>query len=221
ELRSKILLQRYNPARGIQYNLHGNDVVTTYYNDEICEEMQFNADVAVLATPFPPESGNTTLGPLLKVPMTSDGYFLEAHVKLRPLDFATDGIFLAGSAQYPKSAFFAQMTATGAAGRAVRLLAKGYVETEGINAEVDQSRCIGCTSCVNVCAFGAIQLQDVQINLGTEHHPRYQTIKKAYIVPASCKGCGTCVVMCPKKAISQHHFADKEILKMIEVFRSV
>jgi heterodisulfide reductase subunit A len=220
ELRGKVLLQRYNPEKGVHYEAKGNDILITYFNDEVGEEMQVATDIAVLATPYPPEDSNRALGPILKVPMTSDGYFLEAHVKLRPLDFATDGIFLAGSAQYPKSATFAQMTAVGAAGRAVRLLAKGFVETEGINAEVIQDRCIGCTACVNVCAFGAIQLQEVKVNLGTEHHSRYRTIKKAYIQPASCKGCGTCVVMCPKKAISQHHFADNEILKMIEVFRS-
>lgn len=219
--RKNTIFQRYDPVKGVQYSAGENCVVVQYYNAEVGENFQLDADVIVLATPFGPEAGTEKLGPILKVPLTSDGFFLEAHVKLRPLDFATDGIFLAGSAQYPKSAAFAQMTGVGAAGRAVRLLAKGYVETEGITAEVDQRKCIGCTACVDVCPFGAIQLQEITLNLGTTRFPRNKIVRKAYVVPASCKGCGTCVATCPKKAISQHHFTDKELLNMIEVFRAV
>ncbi len=220
-MRKKAIFQRYDPVKGVQYSAGDTGVVVQYHNAEVGEDFHLDTDLAVLATPFGPEAGTEKLGPILKVPLTADGFFLEAHVKLRPLDFATDGIFLAGSAQYPKNAVFAQMTGEGAAGRAVRLLAKGYVETEGITAEVDQQKCIGCTGCVDVCPFGAVQLQEVSINLGTSRFPRIKIVKKAYIVSASCKGCGTCVATCPKKAISQHHFSDRELLNMIEVFRAV
>ncbi len=220
-MRKKAIFQRYDPIKGVQYSAGENGVVVQYYNAEVGENFHLNTDLAVLATPFGPEAGTEKLGPILKVPLTADGFFLEAHVKLRPLDFATDGIFLAGSAQYPKNAVFAQLTGEGAAGRAVRLLAKGYVETEGITAEVDQQKCIGCTGCVDVCPFGAIQLQEITINLGTSRYPRNKIVRKAIVVPASCKGCGTCVATCPKKAISQHHFSDRELLNMIEVFRAV
>ncbi|GAB4312227.1 MAG: hypothetical protein Kow0069_12910 [Promethearchaeota archaeon] len=221
-LRSKAMFHRFDPDAGVSYEVGdagGEGVVHVSYDDvEVGERVGFDADLVVLATPFGPPEGTRALGPALKVPLTSDGFFLEAHVKLRPLDFATDGIFLAGSAQYPKSVTFARLTGVGAAGRAVKLLSKGYVETEGITAEVDESRCIGCLSCVKVCPFGAIQVVERTVNLGSKRFPRLKVVKKAYVVPASCKGCGTCVATCPKGAISQKHFTDKQITKMIEVF---
>ncbi|MHA1733650.1 MAG: FAD-dependent oxidoreductase [Promethearchaeota archaeon] len=221
ELRRRVMFQRYDPGKGVEYSRGDRGIIVRYHDAEVGEDIEFQADVAVLATPFKPEDETRKLGPILKVPLTADGFFLEAHVKLRPLDFATDGIFLAGSAQYPKSNAFARMTGVGAAGRAVRLLSKGYVETEGITAEVDQDKCIGCLSCVDVCAFGAIQVVEVKVNLGSERYPKWKVLKKAQVVPASCKGCGTCVATCPKKAISQKHFRDNQILEMIEVFKEV
>ncbi|MHA1369504.1 MAG: 4Fe-4S binding protein [Promethearchaeota archaeon] len=141
-----------------------------------------------------------------------DGFFLEAHVKLRPVDFATEGIFLAGAAQWPKFLDDAMRQGLAAAARATGLVAKGFIEVEGITAFVDETTCIGCRKCEKVCPFNAIEMIERQEIIDFEP----VVMLKAHVIDALCKGCGTCVGECPTHAINQKHFKTEQISNMIK-----
>ena len=136
--------------------------------------------------------------------LSLDGFFKEAHVKLRPVEFATDGVYLCGMAHYPK---FIQETinqAYGAAGRTLTLLSHDIVTASGSVCEIDEKRCMGCGACVTVCNYGALELHDSKQG------------KKAVINPVLCKGDGLCNTKCPTGAISLKHFTDEEVLSEID-----
>jgi heterodisulfide reductase subunit A len=144
-----------------------------------------------------PNEGNVELSKLLKVPLTADGFFLEAHVKLRPVDFASEGIFLCGTAHYPKSIDESISQAYAAAGRAAAILAKPVLKAGGVVADVDQEKCAACLTCVRICPYEVPRIDP--------------EVKKAYIEPAACQGCGVCVSECPAKAIVLHHYTDAQV----------
>jgi len=148
----------------------------------------------------------------LKVPLDKNGFFLEAHVKLRPLDFATDGIFLCGCAQWPKNIQDSISQANGAAGRASRFLSAGEIKTSGLVAEVDQEMCIGCRTCEEACSYNAIEITNVLKEFEEVSLP----IKKSSVNSGLCKGCGTCAVNCPVGAISIKHYDFEQINAMIK-----
>jgi len=158
------------------------------------KEMQVPVDLLVLATPTVPNEGNSELSKLLKVPLQADGFFLEAQVKLRPVDFASEGIFLCGAAHYPKGLDECISQAYAAAGRAAAILAKPALKAGGVVAEVDQETCAACLTCVRVCPYEVPRIDP--------------EAKKAYIEPAACQGCGVCVSECPAKAIVLHDYTD-------------
>ncbi|MFX0115959.1 MAG: CoB--CoM heterodisulfide reductase iron-sulfur subunit A family protein, partial [Candidatus Hodarchaeota archaeon] len=172
----------------------------------IGEFLQIQPDLIILSPPLIPKP-NKDLSQMFKVPRGADGFFLEAHVKLQPLDFATDGVFLAGTGHFPKFAHEASFQASGAASRVMELLSKGFLLSEGAIAEVYQEICRGCGRCADICPYKAIDLEEKIIELETQ---TIQTVK-AFVNPSSCKGCGTCVVSCPVSAITVHHFPNKTI----------
>jgi heterodisulfide reductase subunit A len=139
---------------------------------------------------------------LFKIPLNEDGFFLEAHVKLRPVDFATDGIFVCGLAHSPKFIKESIAQAEAAASRATTILSKDRVEAGGIISAVDTSKCTGCGMCVEVCPFNAIELDPEQ--------------GVAVIKEALCKGCGACASSCRGGALDIKGFSDEEILFMIK-----
>ena len=154
-------------------------------------------DLLVLATPAIPSEGGPELSKMLKVPLTADGFYLEAHVKLRPVDFGSEGIFLCGSAHYPKSIEETINQAYAAAGRAAGILSKPVIKAGGVVAEVDQEKCAACLTCVRVCPYEVPIIDPIE--------------KKALIEAAACQGCGICVSECPVKAITLHHYTDAQI----------
>jgi len=167
------------------------------------EVVDLRPDLVVLSSAITPYQ-NEALAKMLKVPLTADGFFLEAHMKLRPVDFATDGIFLAGLAHFPKTISESISQADAAVARATAAIAKGYVSVLPAISEVDQTRCVGCGLCELLCPFSAIRV--VETEKGS----------KAETIAASCKGCGVCSASCTQRAITIHHFSDDQLTAQIE-----
>ena len=168
------------------------------------EKVTIPADAVVLAAAILPSEDNAKLAGMFKVPLSKDGFFLEAHMKLRPLDFATDGVFLAGLAHGPKTLDECISQASGAAARALTILSQPTIEVDGAIAKVDEDRCSGCRMCEHVCEFNAIEM--VEDEDGKVH---------SHVIPEVCKGCGVCVATCPSGAITAGHFTDTEILSQV------
>jgi heterodisulfide reductase subunit A len=184
------------------------------FDTNLQDNLDFETDLVVLATPMVPADNLKELAMMLKVPLDRSGFFLEAHVKLRPLDFATDGIFLCGVAQWPKNIQDSISQASGAAGRASRFLSAGEITTSGLVAEVTQSKCIGCGDCEEVCPYKAIEL----IETTKDFEDVSIIVKKSSINSALCKGCGTCAATCPVGAISVKHYDFDQIGAMIDSY---
>jgi len=146
---------------------------------------------------------NEHIAQMLKVPLSKDGFFLEAHMKLRPVDFATDGIFLCGLAHWPKSIEESISQACAATARAITILSKETLEVEGAIARVNEDLCSGCGFCEAVCEYGAIEMKEVNGKL------------RAHVIEALCKGCGVCGSTCPMGVISMLHFTDDQILAQV------
>ncbi len=170
-------------------------------HDEMLDaDVALEADRVVLSVAVVPREDAGEVAQLLKVPRTADGFFQEAHLKLRPVDFASDGIFLCGMAHYPKKALTESVTqALAAAGRAATVLSNRTIEIEPIISHVVEEKCDGCAYCVDPCPFKAITLIEYQNEAG-------QTKKRVVVDETVCKGCGTCQATCPKNAIFVWHF---------------
>jgi heterodisulfide reductase subunit A len=183
-----------------------NGKVKVSYRDVILgRDRSYEVDLVVLSTPLVQHEDATTLAQMLRVPLGQDKFFFEAHVKLRPIDFASDGIFLAGTAHGPKDIEESIVQALGAAARSLTFLKAGQVLSEPIVTVVDEKSCIGCGNCIEVCPYGAIELK--------EGGPMGQV---AEVNPGLCKGCGTCPGACPSSSIQQLGFTDGQILAMIK-----
>jgi heterodisulfide reductase subunit A-like polyferredoxin len=152
-----------------------------------------------------PSEGITELARMLKVPLSSEGFFMEAHLKMRPMDFMEEGIFVAGMAHYPKFIEEAIAHAQATAGRAITILAKQPLYIGGSIAVVDQIKCVGCLTCTRTCPFGIPQIQPEQVGVG-------DIVGAAYIDPALCQGCGSCTGECPARAIQLLNYTDEQIL---------
>ncbi len=171
-------------------------------------KMLFSPDLLVLSAGIVANQGNKVLSQLLKVPLDSNGFFLEAHVKLRPVDFATDGVFVCGLAHYPKDAAETIAQARAAAARSATILSKSQIEAEGKVSLVDEWKCTGCGLCVELCPYKAIELEDKKV-LG-------QARVVAVVNEALCKGCGACAASCRSGSIDLKGFADAEVMAQIE-----
>jgi heterodisulfide reductase subunit A len=178
------------------------------------EDIEIETDLVVLSTPLISGEDNSEINQLFKVPLDKNGFFLEAHPKLRPVEFATDGVFLCGSAQAPKLMEEAISQASAAASRACTILSRDFIETEAMVSIVNEAKCIGCGTCVTVCPYNAPALEEVTV---TAEEVSY-TAKKSRINPAACKGCGSCAAACPSGAITAQHFSRKEIGEAIDAF---
>jgi heterodisulfide reductase subunit A len=189
------------------------DRTVTVHDSMLNEDIEIASDLVVLSTPLV-AGENEEINQLFKIPLDKNKFFLEAHPKLRPVDFATDGVFLCGSAQAPKLLDEAISQASAAASRACTILSRKFIETEGAVSVVNEAKCIGCGTCVNVCPYNAPSLQDVTVKAEEVTY----TAKKSRINPAACKGCGSCAAACPAGAITAQHFSSKEIGEAINAF---
>jgi heterodisulfide reductase subunit A len=216
ERRKDAMFLRYSLDKipQITKNKGKEDFKVKLFDTNLQSDLEFDTDLIILSTPMVPADNLKELAKMLKVPLDKNGFFLEAHVKLRPLDFATDGIFLCGCAQWPKNIQDSISQANGAAGRASRFLSAGQITTSGLIAEVNPEVCIGCGKCEPVCPFNAIEL----IEATKEFEDVTIIIKKSYINSALCKGCGTCAATCPIGAISVKHYDFEQIGAMIDSY---
>jgi len=165
------------------------------------EEITLAPDQVVLSTGI--EAGdNFALSQVCKAPLDGDGFFLEAHAKLRPLEFATDGIFLAGLAHSPKLLFEAVSQARGAAAKAATLLSKATIQAKGRTVAVAPRICSGCGLCVAVCPYEARFID--------------QDTGKAAVIEVLCQGCGACAAVCPNSATQHNGFESSQILAQID-----
>ncbi len=163
-------------------------------------EIILKPDILALSNSLLPHDSSKKLSQILKLHTTKDGFFLEAHVKLRPVDFAKDGIFLCGKAHFPKYVEECIAQAGAAAARANTILSKKIIESEAVLAEVNEDLCSGCSVCIKTCPYSAIEVID----------------GKTKINIALCKGCGSCVTVCPSGAMEQKGFKSNQISAMIQ-----
>ncbi|MDR2569099.1 MAG: FAD-dependent oxidoreductase, partial [Oscillospiraceae bacterium] len=171
--------------------------------------IEYPADIVSLSGSIQPDKAeNTRIAQMLKIPLNQEGFFLEAHVKLRPVDFATEGVYLAGLAHSPKDLQECIIQGKAAAGRAATVVAKEMLETEGTIACVDPALCVACGACESVCAYKAIEVQEI-----TWYR---QLTDKAVVNDVLCKGCGTCSAICRCGAVDVGGFSDEQIIGEIE-----
>ena len=190
-----VLFVRYNLDAKPRVEAAGDKLMLTAVDHVLGREISFPVDRLVLAAAIEPNQVQD-LAEVFKTPLNAEGFFLEAHMKLRPVDFASEGLYLAGLCHFPKPMDEAIAQAGAAAGRALTVLAKDVIRVGGVVASVDPQKCSVCLTCVRTCPYGVPRIKD----------------GAAYIEVASCYGCGACVAECPGKAISLAHFTDSQIL---------
>jgi heterodisulfide reductase subunit A-like polyferredoxin len=182
----------------------GNSLQVTALDLSLGKQIKFEPDLLVLSMPVIPHPDMKDLANQFKVSLDQDGFFLEAHVKLRPVDFSTEGIYMAGLAHYPKLIEESIIQAQAAASRAAIILSKDTLKAGGSVAVVSQEQCTGCLTCLRVCPFEVPIIQADVPGVGG-------TLGAAYIEPAICQGCGICVAECPAQAIDLMHYTDSQL----------
>jgi heterodisulfide reductase subunit A len=188
----------------------GDTLVVKAEDTLLGQLLELEADLVVLAVGMVPSAGSAAVSSLLKLSQSADSFFLEAHPKLRPVDTASDGIFLAGCCQGPKDIPDTVAQASGAAARACIPLARGKVKTEVQVAQVDEKLCRACGFCIETCPYEAIGLKRME-TAGIARDV-------ASVNEVLCKGCGACAAACLSGAIQQKSFTDEQLLSMIAAF---
>ena len=192
---------RYDSDKDLNVVNEDQDLKVSFSDRVLGRMMEIRPDLLVLASAVVPESENP-LAQLYKVPVNADGFFAEAHVKLRPVDFATDGVFVCGLAHAPKPIDESITQAQAAAARAVTVLAMNNIKLGGIITQIRPELCSGCLGCINVCPFGAITFDNQKF--------------VAEVNPALCKGCGACAAVCPSEAPALMGFDNNQLYAQIK-----
>jgi heterodisulfide reductase subunit A len=199
EKKPQVILDKKDPTNG--------PMSVKVYDDILGEELVLPADLVVLTVNTEGEVLTEALKNMLKIPADAAGFFLEAHAKIRPLDFATDGIYVCGAAHYPKNLVDSIAQAEGAASRAAIPIMQEKMKGEGQVAEVNEELCSGCQTCEGICPYSAIEIKP---RLDNPEH------LVASVNRALCKGCGSCASACPSGAIEQKGFKNKQIRVMVD-----
>jgi len=197
---------RYSPdqAPAVRAENNGGRLSVSVTDQLLKQEIRIEADALALAAAVVPSTQAADISQTFGVPLSPSGFFKEAHVKLRPVEFASDGLYLCGTAHYPKLIPETISHANGAAGRVLTMLSHDTVTVPGSVCEVDEKKCIGCGVCVTACTYGAVELATVKRK------------DKAKVFPVLCKGCGLCNMKCPTGAIQLKHFTDEQITSQID-----
>ena len=187
-----------------QVTAQEDTLTISVFDAQLQAPIQLQADLLVLSAAIRPHAESKQLAEVMRLALDEDDFFMEAHPKLRPLDFASPGVYLCGLAQGPKFAAESIAQARGAVSRAVMVLSKKEIVAEGMINRVDESLCRACGECQNACHFEAISVKETS-------HGR----KQAMVIEALCRGCGVCNVACPTGAASVSHFKDEQIEEML------
>jgi heterodisulfide reductase subunit A len=205
EARDKgVIFIRYSVEEKPRVEKSGSEISITIKDHVLGRNITVNPDLVVLASAIVPRD-NEPLAQMFKLSLNEEGFFMEAHAKLRPVEFATDGVFLAGLAHYPKPIEESIAQAKAAASRASVVLSKEALTVEGVVSHVNESMCRGCGKCEEACPFNAVAVEE-----------REGGKMVAHVQEAMCKGCGACSVACPTGAASIFHYDDQEVLTMVE-----
>jgi heterodisulfide reductase subunit A len=200
-----VLFLRYEEEDPPQVQVSYSELQVRVRDIILDQPLTFTPDLLALSMAIMPADSNPALAKTLEVPLSSEGFFMENNLKLRPMDFTREGIFLAGLAHYPKfiEETIAQALAT--AGRAMTILSKDRLEVGGTIAVVDQAKCVGCLTCVRTCPFHIPEIDSRAVGVGA-------ILGAAFIEPSLCTGCGTCTSECPADAIQLRHYRDDQLV---------
>ncbi|MBI3945105.1 MAG: FAD-dependent oxidoreductase [Armatimonadetes bacterium] len=196
-----VLFVRYEPESKPVVRAENGRLEVTVTDPVLGRPLRLTPDALVLSSAVRAHPSAPDVAQKLKIPLDADGFFLEAHLKLRPLDFASDGMYLCGLAHSPKPIEETITQARGAAARAAVILSKDVLQVGGMVARVDEERCAACLTCVRVCPYDVPVIRD----------------SAAFIETASCHGCGSCAAACPARAIQVGHYKDEQVLAKLVV----
>ncbi len=199
EAREKgVTFVRYDDERKPEVIEEAGKLKVQVFDSVLGADIQIDADLTILSVGIRPQEDASTFSTKLKLPLNQDGFYMEAHMKLRPLDFVNEGMYMAGLAHSPKFLSESIAQAQGAVSRAVTVLSQPHLMTSGVISVVNEDNCVACLTCVRSCPFGV---------------PKYDYERGAvFIEPAACQGCGICASVCPRKAISLQHYKDGQII---------
>jgi heterodisulfide reductase subunit A len=193
----RVKFVRYTTDHLPKVYMEGNQLMVAYFHETLKLDRTMPVDMVILSTPLVAQPDAGELSQMLKVPLGQEGFFLEAHVKLRPVEFATDGIYVCGTCRGPADITECATQASAAASRAAIPMAKGYVQAEALTSVVDENKCSGCGTCIQVCPYGALRKNDKGF---------------AEVIVAACKGCGCCGATCPEGAITMTNYTDAQLM---------
>ncbi|HET90047.1 MAG TPA: CoB--CoM heterodisulfide reductase iron-sulfur subunit A family protein [Chloroflexi bacterium] len=203
-----VLFVRYDEEHMPQVRVDDEgELEVVAWEPSLKQEIVMHPGLLALSMAIQPSEGTERLAHILDVPLSSEGFFLESHLKMRPMDFAREGIFLCGMAHYPRFIEECITNAQAAAGRAITILATPKMYIGGVVSVVDQSKCVGCLTCVRTCPFDIPEVRYEDVGVG-------EIKGAAWIDPALCTGCGTCTGECPAKAIQLTAYRDDQILRL-------
>ena len=198
-----VIFMRYDEDKKPEVTKNGNGLQVEVFDQTLEMPIEISADLVVLSTGIVAEEGNETIAKFLKVPLNKEGFFLEAHMKLRPIDFATDGVYLCGLAHSAKAVDESIIQAQAAASRAATVLSQDFVELEANISQVVDESCDGCAYCIEPCPYQSITL--------IEYMREGEVKKTVEVDETACKGCGVCMATCPKKGIFVRGFKLEQI----------
>ncbi len=204
-----VLFIRYDFDRKPEVTANNGTLTVRVHESGLGRELALQPDMLVLTMPIVPPHDADELATRLKVSVDLDGFFLEAHVKLRPVDFSSSGMYMAGMAHYPKLLDETIIQAQAAAARAALILSKDTMTTSALVAHVNPDLCVACLTCVRICPYSVPKISADVTGVGG-------ILGAAQIEPAICHGCGSCAAECPAKAIEMMHYRDAQVLKKLD-----
>ncbi len=205
--KSEVRSQNLSEIQNLQSSIENpkskieNSLEVEVFDPILQEKVAIATDLVVLAPAIVSHPENENMAPLLKVTLNAERFFLEAHMKLRPVDFATEGMFLCGLAHSPKLIEESIVQAQAAAGRAATILAKEHLEVGGVVSQIDGNKCVSCLTCIRMCPYDVPFINEKGV---------------AEIEAATCQGCGICASECPAKAIQLMHYKDTQVVAKVE-----